>query len=52
LAEHPFPQIAECGRCGSEPLRNLIVVREGGRRDGAEVPELLRERDDAERARA
>jgi hypothetical protein len=45
LAEHPFPQTAECGRCGSEPLRNLVVVREGGRRDGAEVPELLRERE-------
>jgi hypothetical protein len=49
LAEHPFPQTAECGRCRSEPLRDLAVVREGGGRDGAEVPEMLRERDDAER---
>jgi hypothetical protein len=33
--------------CGSEPLRDLVVIREGGGRDGAKVPELLRERDDA-----
>jgi hypothetical protein len=31
LAEHPFPQtakssFAKCGRCGSEPLRDLVVV--------------------------
>jgi hypothetical protein len=32
----------------SEPLRDLVVVGEGGRRDGAEVPELLRERDEAQ----
>jgi hypothetical protein len=49
LAADPIPQTAECGRCGSEPLRDLVVVREGGGRDGAEVPKLLRERDDAER---
>jgi hypothetical protein len=30
LAEHPFPRTAECGCCGSEPLRDLVVVREGG----------------------
>jgi hypothetical protein len=47
MIESPFPQTAECGRCGSEPLRDLVVVREGGRRDGAEAPKLLRERDDA-----
>jgi hypothetical protein len=41
LAEDPFPQTAECGRCGSEPLRDLVVIL-GGARDGNEVPELLR----------
>jgi hypothetical protein len=28
-------------------LRDLVVVREGGGRDGTDVPQLLRERDDA-----
>jgi hypothetical protein len=38
LAEHPsFPQTAECGRCGSEPLRDLVVVR-GEDRDDEMAP--------------
>jgi hypothetical protein len=43
------PKAAAADPSESEPLRDLVVVREGGKRDGAEVPELLRERDDAER---
>jgi hypothetical protein len=49
LAEHPFPQTAECGRCGSETLRDLVVIQEGGGRDGTKVLELLGKRDDAKR---
>jgi hypothetical protein len=47
LAENPFPQAAKCGYCRSEPLRDIVAVGEGKGRDGADVPELLGERDNA-----
>jgi hypothetical protein len=51
LAEDPFPQTAECGR----PYSSLCAISSSSERvedemaPGPEVPELLGERDDAER---